>query len=157
MTLTHMEFPHALYRGASGHSSAFLPFHGIIVQLSGKPISRSVSTGSSLRTVARQPTPGGFAVTAGAGGPSSPTPAPWRLFPPVLPASRVAFLMSTGTRSSFPWAPAWLSLRPTAAASTSGTDGPFLAAVAQEFAASVAATSPVCLPLQRSAPDSRPP
>lgn len=55
ITFTHMLFPQALYRGASGQSSAFLPFQGICVHPSGKPISLSVSTGRSRLTVALQP------------------------------------------------------------------------------------------------------
>ena len=46
MTLTHIEFPHTLWRNPSGACS--LPLHGMSVQPSGKPIRRSDSTGSSL-------------------------------------------------------------------------------------------------------------
>ena len=100
ITFTHIELPQALYLGASGQSAAGFPFHGICVQPSGKPISRSVSTGSRRLTVALQPTPGGFAVTVGAGAPSSPIPAPWRFTSSCFSASLVAFLMSMGTHSS---------------------------------------------------------
>ena len=48
MTFTHIEFPHTLWRNPSG--ACALPFHGMSVQPSGKPMSLSDSTGRSLRS-----------------------------------------------------------------------------------------------------------
>ena len=50
-----MLFPHALYLGASGQSSSGFPFHEIRVWLSGKPISRSHSTGSNFKNPGKMP------------------------------------------------------------------------------------------------------
>ena len=48
ITLTHIEFPHALWRNPSG-ACAF-PFHGTSVQPSGSPMSVSDSPGTSRRS-----------------------------------------------------------------------------------------------------------
>ena len=45
ITFTHIEFPHTLWRNPSGGCG--LPFHGMSVHPSGKPISLSDSTGMS--------------------------------------------------------------------------------------------------------------
>ena len=46
MTLTHIEFPHALCLLPAG--ACGFPFHGTSVHPSGMPMRRSDSTGSSL-------------------------------------------------------------------------------------------------------------
>ena len=55
MTLTHIEFPHTLWRNPSG--ACGFPFHGMSVQPSGKPMSLSHSTGMRRRMTPGVQTP----------------------------------------------------------------------------------------------------